>query len=372
MKLSTTCLITSLLFCCLFKVHGYLPLPPPLVPLNSRMGEKMLMEATYKSDAYLLLQHFTTQINGAFCGVASSAMLLNALEVPRPTNSEPVLDQNPAYNYYDQVNVFNNNTEAIIPQSTVAKQGMTLDELAAFLGAHPGIGSLARHARSMAGGLEEFRSIIVSSLCQNGTFVVLNFNRATGVNEAGGGHHSPLAAYHQASDSVLVLDVSRYKYNAWWSPVNLLWESVQPSDSADPLMMGRGLVVAWALSSSAMARIGPEFITPGLDNNEPLLLPSSCPPHDNTPDGSESYVVVVSAVLLGAGLLAVAFFGLVLAGTVKVEVQSGSNGNSLHVNGSSNIVTVSDGSQVSDEGGAYKVNGSEATPLMQGVIVKKD
>jgi hypothetical protein len=29
------------------------------------------------------------------------------------------------------------------------------------------------------------------------------------LQEMGGGHHSPLAAYHEASDSVLVLDVSR-------------------------------------------------------------------------------------------------------------------------------------------------------------------
>lgn len=30
--------------------------------------------------------------------------------------------------------------------------------------------------------------------------------------EYGGGHHSPVAAYHQDSDSFLVLDVSRYKW----------------------------------------------------------------------------------------------------------------------------------------------------------------
>ena len=156
----TGCILLSLLHIS----HGYLPLPSPLIPLDTRAGEAKLFESIYKSDAFLLLQHFTTQINGAFCGVASSVMLLNALEVPRPINSEPGLDTNPFYNYYDQFNVFNNDTEIIVPQATVAKQGMTLDQLSAFLASHPMVGSLGRHSKAMTGGLDEFRNLIQPGL----------------------------------------------------------------------------------------------------------------------------------------------------------------------------------------------------------------
>ncbi len=58
--------------------------------------------------------------------------------------------------------------------------------------------------------LAEFRDLVLSALAQPQMFVSVNFDRR-GVDEAGGGHHSPIGAYHEASDSVLVLDVSRYK-----------------------------------------------------------------------------------------------------------------------------------------------------------------
>ncbi len=50
-----------------------LPLPANLVGLSTGQGQAMLLDATYRSDYFLLGQHFVTQINTAFCGAASSA-----------------------------------------------------------------------------------------------------------------------------------------------------------------------------------------------------------------------------------------------------------------------------------------------------------
>ena len=65
------------LFCilCILNSHAELPLPPSLLPLNTRAGALRLLNSKWKLDAYLLLQHFTTQINGAFCGPASASMV---------------------------------------------------------------------------------------------------------------------------------------------------------------------------------------------------------------------------------------------------------------------------------------------------------
>ena len=85
---------------------------------------------------------------------------------------------------------------------------MSLEELSRFIAAHSGVNSTFRHSRGLP--LSEFRDLIISALAQPATFVIANFLRGS-LDEAGAGHHSPLAAYNEAHDAVLVLDVSRYK-----------------------------------------------------------------------------------------------------------------------------------------------------------------
>ena len=77
-------LIGTLLALAPLLVLGELVLPSPLISLASEQGEQLLMGAKYKADFFALGQHFTTQINGAFCGPASVCTVLNALEIPRP------------------------------------------------------------------------------------------------------------------------------------------------------------------------------------------------------------------------------------------------------------------------------------------------
>ena len=70
--------------------------------------------------------------------------------------------------------------------------------------------------------------------------VLLNFNRRF-IGQLGGGHWSPLAAYHEASDSALLLDVARYKYPAVWVPLAQLLAAAQDPDSVSA--KARGLLV---------------------------------------------------------------------------------------------------------------------------------
>lgn len=57
-------------------------------------------------------------------------------------------------------------------------------------------------------GIDEFREEIVRALAQKATYIIVNFDREH-VYEIGGGHHSPIAAYHEPSDRLLILDVAR-------------------------------------------------------------------------------------------------------------------------------------------------------------------
>ena len=70
--------------------------------------------------------------------------------------------------------------------------------------------------------------------------IVANYNRKTLAQE-GAGHQSPIAAYDEASDSVLMLDVAKFKYPPAWIKLADLLQSMQTVDSDSG--KSRGLVV---------------------------------------------------------------------------------------------------------------------------------
>src|SRR3712207_3233943 len=65
-----------------------LPLPEPLVSLNSERGARLLLESEANRAYWPLSIQFVTQKNQAYFGVASIVMVLNALGVPAPTTPE--------------------------------------------------------------------------------------------------------------------------------------------------------------------------------------------------------------------------------------------------------------------------------------------
>ncbi|KAJ3044005.1 hypothetical protein HDV00_003533 [Rhizophlyctis rosea] len=62
-----------------------------------------------------------------------------------------------------------------------------------------------------------------------GEFLVVSYDRGT-LGQTGTGHFSPIGGYSEKDGMVLVLDVARFKYPAYWVSVDLLWDSLQPID----------------------------------------------------------------------------------------------------------------------------------------------
>jgi hypothetical protein len=60
--------------------------------------------------------------------------------------------------------------------------------------------------------------------------LVVSFARYA-LGQTGDGHFSPVAAYHEATDQCLVLDVARFKYQPYWVSVSDLFASTLPVDS---------------------------------------------------------------------------------------------------------------------------------------------
>lgn len=201
------------------------PRSPKLIDFHSEHGEQLLVEAEARKDYFLLATHYSAQENRAYCGVASMAMVLNAMEVPAPE----VADLAP-YKTFTQANVLDDRTDEIVSRATIRSQGMSLDQLAAVLATKPVAASVHHVDRTT---LAEFRSQARESLSRSGRFVIVNYFRPA-LGQEGGGHHSPLAAYHRDSDRFLILDVARYKYPPVWVTADDLFAAMNTRDPDAP------------------------------------------------------------------------------------------------------------------------------------------
>jgi len=199
-----------------------LPLTPNLINLNSQEGERLLMESKVRQDYLPLSIHFTPQQNKAYCGVASSVMVLNALSVPAP--EAPEYGQ---FHFFTQNNFLNRKTDSIITAEVVSKQGITLDELGELLKVHA-VTVKVFHTDETS--LAEFRTLAIQNLSESGNFFVVNYLRRA-LQQKMGGHFSPLGAYHEATDRFLILDVSPYLYPPVWVKAEALWGAMNTTDS---------------------------------------------------------------------------------------------------------------------------------------------
>jgi hypothetical protein len=200
-----------------------LPLSTGLIPLASIQGENLLLESQARADYFLLSNQFVTQINQAYCGVASSVMVLNALGLPAPESP-----QYKPFKVFTQENFFARaETNRVVSAEIVSKQGMTLAQLGGVLSSH---GAKVKVYYGSDVDLERFRSLLIENLSVRDKFVIVNYLRKT-IGQERGGHISPIAAYNRKTDRFLILDVSRYKYPPVWVKAIDLWQAIRTMDA---------------------------------------------------------------------------------------------------------------------------------------------
>lgn len=199
-----------------------LPLSGNLIDFKSPEGEQLLVESTARRDFWPLSEHFVTQDNGAYCGVASSVMVLNALGVPAPESP-----QYGSFRMFTQQNLFAEQARKVLAPEVVARKGMTLAQLGQLLESYP-VRAEVRHAADSS--LEEFRALAVKNLQEPENFVLVNYLR-NAIGQEAGGHISPIAAYNEKTDRFLILDVSRYKYPPVWVSAADLWKAMDTLDA---------------------------------------------------------------------------------------------------------------------------------------------
>jgi hypothetical protein len=207
-----------------------LPLPADLIALNSTEGVTMMIQpTTHQTSFWTAFQHLVTQQTQTFCSIATSVTILNYIA----TDVAPVDPIYDPYGYWTQDTFFNDCTDKVLPKQVVSQIGSTLDQVGEMLSCHNVSVSVVKANET---SLSAFRTILKETLSK-GHQIAANFYR-TSLGEAGGGHFSPLMAYAEATDHVLLADVARFKYPPAWVPVYQFYDSMLTIDSASGLYRG--------------------------------------------------------------------------------------------------------------------------------------
>ena len=262
----------------------------PLIYLNNPEAASMLMSASgYNSHFFAYTTGLDVQLNQAYCAVASSVALLNSLRLthnPEPTYFakpnflstdgidlplDPLYDP---YHYATQTDVFNfctqqqvifnvrsSITSTLIDRDMITMQmggtypvlptmkesyssnvedgiltlpyGLSLKQTTALLICHLSQEEWdveMHEADPSQTPYGEMKEIILKSLSNPNSRVLVNYHR-TWLGQVGGGHFSPLGAYDPASDSMLIMDVAKYKYPPVWAKTSQLYHSLSTIDT---------------------------------------------------------------------------------------------------------------------------------------------
>jgi hypothetical protein len=222
-----------------------------LVPFASDEGLTRLSRSDARVNFPALANQFEAEYNGAFCGPASAAIVLNAVkgrssDLPRdksrfraddlkylPTGVDPALPR------FTQDNVLDKGpkTRAQVlgePITYNGKQvqdfGIQLRQLDALLKANGLNTRLVIVDESKP--VEDIRADLVRNLRRRDDYVIVNYQRKS-VGQQGPPHISPLGAYDDQSDSFLVLDVNPTRAGWVWMPAATLVKGMRTSDAVE-------------------------------------------------------------------------------------------------------------------------------------------
>ena len=235
-------------------------LPENLHAFTSETGKRLFKCALNSGNAnifFALSGNFTMQSEPAFCGLGSLAMVLNALSV------DPGKRWKGVWRWYSDEMI-----ECCASLDVIKERGMTFDQLAATA---RGNGLIAVPKRADFTTFEEFKADLASVTKSEDKHMVVSFSRQA-LGQTGDGHFSPVGAFCEDENKVLVMDTARFKYPSYFVDANALYESMFPVDKVTNLPRGYILLSKGNLKSLHLCKIQApkldwEFII-NLFNNE--------------------------------------------------------------------------------------------------------
>jgi hypothetical protein len=212
------------------KCAPFLPVSDKLILLNSLEGRRLLGESRANESFWALIQYYSSQPDLGSCSVATCIMVLNALPIERPVSK-----QHGHFKSFTADNLFSPEVEKIIPRKEVSTSGMSLHQLEQVLSSYD---IQVSEYYASATTANEFRLGMRNTLQTKDRFIVVNYLR-NALEQESGGHISPLGAFNEKDDRVLILDTANYKYPWVWVKTDELWKAMsEEADSASGLSRG--------------------------------------------------------------------------------------------------------------------------------------
>ena len=221
-----------------------------LVGWDTAEGQSRLARSAHKADFFQLAHNFQPQANPLYCGIASSVIVLNTMRLNRNAvpSQKPIEVEVPRdlgggrlyYPAYSQLTLLGERTEPVKPRAVIELKntgegggeidpGLKLAQLKGVLEAYDTRVDLHYADVDSEDAVEAFREDLRAVLADSVRFLVVNFKgRIMGASTDG--HISPVAAYDQKTDSVLLLDVAGYLNPWYWVPVAHLYGAMHTLD----------------------------------------------------------------------------------------------------------------------------------------------
>eukprot|EP00467_Chlorarachnion_reptans_P022901 CAMPEP_0114510510 /NCGR_PEP_ID=MMETSP0109-20121206/13837_1 /TAXON_ID=29199 /ORGANISM="Chlorarachnion reptans, Strain CCCM449" /LENGTH=567 /DNA_ID=CAMNT_0001689845 /DNA_START=80 /DNA_END=1783 /DNA_ORIENTATION=- len=201
-------------------------LPSNCIRFAGDEGVRMFQDALAAGtgSAYFpLAEQFRTQDEPAFCGLSTLTMVLNALSI------DPGRIWKGGWRWFSEEML-----DCCESLERIRKQGIAFDKLACLASCN-GAAVETWRARGLDSDEEHLRQAVKEACSTSTHFLIACYSRSV-LGQTGEGHFSPIAAYHEESDMVLIMDTARFKYPPHWVPLKLLVKAMQKEveDSGKP------------------------------------------------------------------------------------------------------------------------------------------
>lgn len=222
---------------------------------NSAEGILRFERTSFKGDFYRLAHHYKPQTNPAVCGQAAATVVLSAI-YELNQKAFPVIEEWPItfgdkkyplqYRLINESNFHNSETDKVLDRRAISMKitkkdgsfggGIDIDELQKMLKIHGVKSKLVNVSEFNDQNISDFRKLVMKVVNSNQEFLLLNYDHS--YKGLMGGHFSPVAAYDEKSDSILMLDVAAHR-NPWiWINLSDVYHAMNTKNYAQTAYRG--------------------------------------------------------------------------------------------------------------------------------------
>lgn len=220
-----------------------------IASFSSPQGIELLDSAKYKNDFYSLASHFQPQINPLYCGIASSVIILNALNQGKFVieNSKNIITKPKIFGggiiefrTFTQDEFLSEYTDVIKPRKVIRLEaqdknlarfdaGLTLQQLADMLNYYNVKTKIIYAEGAYDLGLAQFRKNLIKILEHPDSYIIANF-QGKHIGALTAGHISPIVAYNETKDKILIMDVASHLQPWYWVNLEKFYQAMQIKD----------------------------------------------------------------------------------------------------------------------------------------------